>query len=73
MAAGFPAGQPDGHQLVNRSNSDVLYLEVGDRRPDDEVEYPGLDLRLISLDGKDTFVHKDGRSWEAPKDSATRK
>jgi len=73
MAAGFPAGQPDGHQLVNRSNSDVLYLEVGDRRPEDEVEYPGLDLRLISLDGKDTFVHKDGRPWEAPKDSATRK
>src|ERR1039457_3534764 len=53
MAAGFPAGRPDGHQLVNRSEHDVLYLEVGDRRPEDEVEYPDIDLRLKLLDGKD--------------------
>lgn len=64
MAAGFPAGHPDGHQLVNRSQRDVVYLEVGDRRPGDEVEYPGVDLRLASIDGKDVFVHKDGRPWE---------
>jgi uncharacterized cupin superfamily protein len=63
MAAGFPAGKPDGHQLVNRSVRDVLYLEVGDRRPGDEVEYPGLDLRVAVLEGKDTFVHTDGRPW----------
>ena len=63
MAAGFPAGRPDAHQLVNRSQRDVLYLEVGDRRPEDEVEYPDIDLRLVSLDGKKAFVHKDGRPW----------
>jgi uncharacterized cupin superfamily protein len=63
MTAGFPAGRADGHQLVNRSDRDVLYLEVGDRRPEDEVEYPGVDLRLALVDGKDTFVHKDGRPW----------
>jgi uncharacterized cupin superfamily protein len=27
MAAGFPAGDADGHYLVNRTNSDVVYLE----------------------------------------------
>lgn len=31
MCAGFKAGTGDGHQLVNRSNEDVVYLEVGDR------------------------------------------
>jgi uncharacterized cupin superfamily protein len=64
MVAGFPAGRPDGHHLVNRSDRDALYLEVGDRRPEDEVEYPDVDLRLVLLDGKETFVHKDGRPWE---------
>ncbi len=30
MMAGFPAGEADGHQLVNRSNAVVVYLEIGD-------------------------------------------
>src|SRR5215470_7961252 len=29
MVAGFPAGRPDGHQLVNRSDREALVLEVG--------------------------------------------
>jgi uncharacterized cupin superfamily protein len=64
MAAGFPAGKPDGHHLVNRSKQAVLYLEVGDRRPEsDEVDYPDIDLRLIKVNGKPTFTHKDGKPW----------
>lgn len=63
-AAGFPAGRPDGHHLVNRSKQDVLYLEVGDRRPEsDEVNYPDIDLRLVSRNGKLVFTHKDGKPW----------
>jgi uncharacterized cupin superfamily protein len=64
MAAGFPAGKPDGHHLVNRSKRDVLYLEVGDRRPEsDAAEYPDVDLRLVNRDGKLVFTHKDGTPW----------
>jgi len=63
MAAGFPAGRPDGHQLVNRSAHDVLYLEVGDRQVGDEVDYPGIDLRLLHRNGRDFFAHKDGTPW----------
>ena len=36
-AAGFPAGVADGHHLINRSNSEAVYLELGDRTPNDEV------------------------------------
>ncbi len=35
MAAGFPAGDSDGHHLVNRSKGDVVYLEIGDRTSGD--------------------------------------
>ena len=63
MAAGFPAGVADGHHLVNRSGADALYLEVGDRRADDEVDYPDIDMRFHLVDDKKTFVHKDGTPY----------
>jgi uncharacterized cupin superfamily protein len=60
MAAGFPAGVADGHHLINRSNSEAVYLEIGDRTSDDEVTYPDVDLvAKHSLNGL-RFTHKDG-------------
>src|SRR5437879_4094557 len=37
MAAGFPAGKADGHQLVNETKKPVPYLEIGDRTPGDRA------------------------------------
>lgn len=48
--AGFKAGVKDGHHLQNRSPTDVLVLEVGSRKPEDEGEYPDIDMRF-SPDG----------------------
>ena len=44
MCAGFRAGDPDAHHLRNESSEDVIYLEIGDRSPDDAAAYPGDDL-----------------------------
>jgi uncharacterized cupin superfamily protein len=60
MAAGFPAGSPDGHHLVNRSAADAVYLEVGDRVPGDEVHYPDIDL---FVDATLTMRHKSGEPY----------
>jgi uncharacterized cupin superfamily protein len=61
MCAGFKAGTGDGHQLVNRSNEEVLYLEVGDRTADDSASYPDDDLRALAVGvGQWQFTHKDG-------------
>ena len=39
--AGFPAGEPNAHQLVNRSNAPARFLAVGSRRPGAEtIHYP---------------------------------
>ncbi len=63
MCAGFPA-QGAAHQLVNRTNQDVVYLEVGDRTPGDAVSYPQDDLRaVLGPDGKWVFTHKDGAPY----------
>jgi uncharacterized cupin superfamily protein len=63
MAAGFAAGRPDGHHLLNRTDSDAIYLEIGDRLPGDAVHYADADLEARSVAGKWTFFHKDGRPY----------
>ena len=35
MCAGFKAGTGNGHHLVNRTDEDVVYLEIGDRSAGD--------------------------------------
>lgn len=60
MAAGFPAGVADGHHLINRSNSVVIYLEIGDRTPEEEVNYPDVDLMAKHSSNGWVFTHKDG-------------
>jgi uncharacterized cupin superfamily protein len=64
MAAGFPAGDADGHHLVNRSNADVVYLEMGDRTPGDEANYPDDDLIAKSNENGWFFIHKNGELYE---------
>jgi uncharacterized cupin superfamily protein len=64
MAAGFPAGQANGHCLVNRSDRDASYLEIGDRTPTDEVNYPDIDLAVRLVDGRRRYVRKDGSLFE---------
>ena len=60
MCTGFKAGTGNGHQLINRTNSDVLYLEIGDRSAGDSVSYPDDDLKAVfGSDGKWQFLHKD--------------
>lgn len=63
MCAGFNAGTGDGHQLVNRSDEDVVYLEVGDRTADDSVTYPDDDLQANLVNGNWQFTHKDGTQY----------
>jgi len=63
MAAGFPAGKADGHQLVNETRRPAVYLEIGDRTPGDGATYSEADLAAKFVDGKWVFTHKDGSPY----------
>jgi uncharacterized cupin superfamily protein len=63
MCAGFKAGTGDAHRLVNETDQDVVYLEVGDRSPGDAVSYPDDDIRADFVDGKWRYAHKDGTPY----------
>ena len=63
-AAGFRAGEPDGHTLQNRSAADVLVLEVGTRAPAQDVTtYPGLDLVAPAGSVPANFTQRDGTPY----------
>lgn len=64
MAAGFPAGEGDGHHMANKGKVWAVYLEVGSRLLDDEVTYPDIDLALTNgRHGKRRFTRKDGTPY----------
>ena len=70
---GFRAATGLAHQLVNRSEENVTYHEIGGcsavalcakRTEGDEVEYPNDDLKATQLpNGKWVLMHKDGRAY----------
>lgn len=61
---GFKAGSGEAHHLINNSNGLVTYLEVGDRSPGDNVEYPDDDIKAsLSPTGSWVITHKDGTPY----------
>lgn len=63
QAAGFPAGAADGHHLVNNGTETATYLEVGDRRREDAVVYPDIDLHLAPGPQGKVFTRKNGEPY----------
>jgi uncharacterized cupin superfamily protein len=62
-AAGFKAGTPNGHHLVNRSSRDAVYLEIGTRSKHERAEYPDVDLLAVRDDTGMRFTRKDGKPY----------
>jgi uncharacterized cupin superfamily protein len=62
-AAGFKAGVANGHCLVNRSDNDAVYLEVGTRAVRETAEYPDIDLRMERDEKCALYVHKSGEPY----------
>ena len=61
---GFKADTKIGHQVINRSDERVTYIEIGDRLPGDDGDYPRDDLAFsFRPDGSVRFTHKDGTPY----------
>jgi uncharacterized cupin superfamily protein len=62
-AAGFKAGVPNGHHLVNKTERDAVYLEIGTRAERECAHYPDHDLLAVK-DGKDfRYTRKSGEPY----------
>jgi uncharacterized cupin superfamily protein len=63
MCAGFKSATGNGHNLINQTEEEVVYLEIGDRTSGDEGTYPDDDLQALLVAGKWQFTHKDGTPY----------
>jgi uncharacterized cupin superfamily protein len=61
--AGWKAGDTNGHCLVNKSKSDVVFIEIGTRAPIEQCHYPDVDLHMKKDDGGVRFTRKSGESY----------
>ena len=53
--AGFKAGTPDAHALVNHGDTPVVYLEVGSRSRGETCHYPDQGMTGRDVDGRFLF------------------
>ncbi len=60
---GFKAGEEIGHCLQNRTDSDVIVLEIGSRMEGERAFYPGLDL-VADTSTPSFYLHLDGTPYE---------
>jgi uncharacterized cupin superfamily protein len=62
-AAGFKAGVGNGHHLVNKSQRDALYLEIGTRAKHERAHYPDVDLVGEKDERGFRFSHRSGEPY----------
>ena len=62
-AAGFKAGVPNGHCLVNRSAQDAVYLEIGTRAAREQAEYTDIDLRVRKNENDVSHTHTYNKKY----------
>jgi uncharacterized cupin superfamily protein len=62
-AATFKAAVANGHHIVNRSDRDALFLEIGTRSRDDRAEYSDIDMQAVVESGATRYLHKDGTPY----------
>ena len=65
--AAFPAGSPNGHHFINRSDRVAKFLVIGSRAKREVATYSDVDLMVEIEGGKARFTYKDGTDWAGPK------
>jgi uncharacterized cupin superfamily protein len=63
-AAGFPAGDTNGHCLQNRSDRDAEVLEIGTRVSNDTGHYSDIDMVAPSGGKPAIYTHRDGTPYQ---------
>ena len=61
--AGWKAGVANAHCLVNKSNADVVFIEIGTRAPTEQAHYPDVDLHMKKDEGGVRFTRQNGEAY----------
>lgn len=65
----FPAGDANGHHIVNRSDRDGAFVVVGTRTASETGWYSDVDMMVSVQDGQMKFTRRDGSPLETAADT----
>lgn len=65
--AAFPAGSPNGHHFINRTDKVAKFLVIGSKAKREVATYSDVDLMVEVEAGRARFTYKDGTDWTGPK------
>ena len=59
-AAAWKAGVANGHCIINRSNRDAVFIEVGSRAPTERAQYSEIDMVFVREGKGVRYTKKNG-------------
>jgi uncharacterized cupin superfamily protein len=62
-AAAWKAGVADGHCLINRSDRDAIFLEVGSRATVERAHYSDIDMMVVRDENGFRYTRKNGEPY----------
>lgn len=65
--AAFPAGNPNGHHFLNRTDRLARFLVVGTKAAKEVGIYSDVDLMVTIEAGRAEFTYKDGTPFQEPR------
>jgi uncharacterized cupin superfamily protein len=65
--AGWKADSQIGHCLINKTERNAVYIEVGTRGPHETTVYPDIDMRHERDKHGSRYLHKTGEPYPARK------
>ena len=62
-AAAWKAGVAEGHCLINRSDRDAVFLEIGTRAQSERAHYSDIDMMVVRDHMEFRYTHKNGEPY----------
>ena len=62
-AAAWKAGVQNGHCLINRSDRDAVFIEVGTRAASERAHYSDIDMMVVRDEKGARYTKKNGESY----------
>lgn len=62
-AAAWKAGVPNGHCLINRSDRDAVFIEVGSRAAAERAYYSDIDMMIVRDEKGPRYMTKSGEPY----------
>lgn len=62
-AAAWRAGVANGHCLINRSDRDAVFIEVGTRAPSERAHYSDIDMMVVRDEKGARYTKKNGEPY----------